>query len=193
MYQTKGAIGNLINRYRAVLKKCHLLNTFGSLAVAGMLVMGGVAPAMGYAEGTTEGLAQDNQSFSETLYDGTNDPNSDNTKAGAFTINYLTTGVTIGDGVTFSYWETQTSAGGAVKALNGFTIGDNVTFSNNKATESGWGGGALYIKLYGYDDQPSTNQEVIIGTNARFENNEAYLYGGAIALEYGKLTRQFQN
>ena len=38
---TKGAIGNLINRYKAVLKKCHLMNTFGSLAVASMLVMGG--------------------------------------------------------------------------------------------------------------------------------------------------------
>ena len=33
MKQTKGAIGNLLNRYKAVLKKCHLLNTFGSLAV----------------------------------------------------------------------------------------------------------------------------------------------------------------
>lgn len=41
MQLTKGAIGNLINRYKAVLKKCHLMNTFGSLAVAGMLVMGG--------------------------------------------------------------------------------------------------------------------------------------------------------
>ena len=41
MQLTKGAIGNLINRYKAVLKKCHLLNVFGSLAVAGMLVMGG--------------------------------------------------------------------------------------------------------------------------------------------------------
>jgi len=43
--QTQGAIGNLINRYRAVLKKCCLLNVFGSLAVAGLLVMGGVAGA----------------------------------------------------------------------------------------------------------------------------------------------------
>ena len=37
---TKGAIGNLLNRYRAVLKKYHLINTFGSLTVAAMLVMG---------------------------------------------------------------------------------------------------------------------------------------------------------
>ncbi len=40
MNLSKNAIGNLINRYKAVLKKCHLLNTFGSLAVAGMLVTG---------------------------------------------------------------------------------------------------------------------------------------------------------
>ena len=41
---TRGAIGNLINRYRAVLKKCRLMNTFGSLAVAVMLT-GGAASA----------------------------------------------------------------------------------------------------------------------------------------------------
>ena len=45
MKLTQGAIGNLINRYRAVLKKCHLLNTFGSLTVASMLVMGGAGVA----------------------------------------------------------------------------------------------------------------------------------------------------
>lgn len=37
---TKRAMGNLVNRYRSVLKKCHLINTFGSLAVAAILVMG---------------------------------------------------------------------------------------------------------------------------------------------------------
>ena len=36
---TKGAIGNLVNRYRAVLAKCNLINTFGSLAVAAALVL----------------------------------------------------------------------------------------------------------------------------------------------------------
>ena len=58
MQLTKGAIGNLINRYKAVLKKCHLMNTFGSLAVAGMLVMGGagVAGAAGAAIQHTSGV-----------------------------------------------------------------------------------------------------------------------------------------
>lgn len=50
--QTKGAIGNLVNRYRAVLKKCTLLNVFGSLAVAGAMILGGAgfAQAQDYGD-----------------------------------------------------------------------------------------------------------------------------------------------
>lgn len=55
MQLTKGAIGNLINRYKAVLKKCHLMNTFGSLAVAGMLVMGGAGVAVAVDDVALEG------------------------------------------------------------------------------------------------------------------------------------------
>jgi len=43
---TKGAIGNLINRYKAVLTKCNLINVFGSLAVASMLVAGSTGMAL---------------------------------------------------------------------------------------------------------------------------------------------------
>ena len=45
MRMTQGALGFLCKRYAAVLKKCRLLNVFGSLAVAGMLVMGGAGVA----------------------------------------------------------------------------------------------------------------------------------------------------
>ena len=62
MQLTKGAIGNLINRYKAVLKKCHLMNTFGSLAVAGMLVMGGAGVAVAAGDVALKG---------ENNYDGT--------------------------------------------------------------------------------------------------------------------------
>lgn len=41
-------MGNLINRYAAVLKKCRLLNVFGSLAMAAMLVAGAAGLAMGF-------------------------------------------------------------------------------------------------------------------------------------------------
>lgn len=40
MTLSRGAIGNLVNMYRAVLRKCRMMNVFGSLAVAGMLVAG---------------------------------------------------------------------------------------------------------------------------------------------------------
>ena len=53
---TKGAIGNLINRYKAVLKKCNLINTFGSLAVASMLVMGGAGEAKAWPFEYHEGI-----------------------------------------------------------------------------------------------------------------------------------------
>ena len=49
---TKGAIGNLVNRYRAVLKKCRLINVFGSLAVVSMLVLGSAGMAAGAVEYT---------------------------------------------------------------------------------------------------------------------------------------------
>lgn len=65
MQLTKGAIGNLINRYKAVLKKCHLMNTFGSLAVAGMLVMGGAGVAVATDDLPLEG---------EHTYDSTENP-----------------------------------------------------------------------------------------------------------------------
>ena len=45
---TKGAIGNLINRYEAVLQKCRLLNVFGSLAAALLLVAGSAGAATAF-------------------------------------------------------------------------------------------------------------------------------------------------
>ena len=39
MRMAKGAIGNLVNRYRAVLKKCYLLNTLSALAITGMCMI----------------------------------------------------------------------------------------------------------------------------------------------------------
>ena len=68
MQLTKGAIGNLINRYKAVLKKCHLLNVFGSLAVAGMLVMGGAATA-GAADYTAANRDEFNTVFEKAQQD----------------------------------------------------------------------------------------------------------------------------
>ena len=55
MKMSRGAIGNLVSRYRAVLKKCRLLNLLGTLALAGSCILSTsqVATAVEYSEDTT--------------------------------------------------------------------------------------------------------------------------------------------
>lgn len=193
MQLTKGAIGNLINRYKAVLKKCHLMNTFGSLAVAGMLVMGGAGMA-GAEESWTKPNGETAQWTNGVVPNGTvlqgtyeGFSQQEETLAGVATVDYTTTGVSVANGTTFTSNSKTAGAAGALKLLNGIKIGDNVTFTGNKATGSAWGGGAIYIKLAN-KTQPSDNRSVTIGSYAKFVNNQAQTWGGAIALEYGNLT-----
>ncbi|MCI7373076.1 MAG: hypothetical protein MSH27_02945, partial [Desulfovibrio piger] len=193
MQLTKGAIGNLINRYKAVLKKCHLMNTFGSLAVAGMLVMGGAGVAV--AEGSwtkpngetaqwTNGVVP-NGTVLQGTYKGFSQ--AEGTLAGVATVDYTTTGVSVANETTFTSNSKTAGAAGALKLLNGIKIGDNVTFTDNTAINSAWGGGAIYIKLT-KEATSSEKQQVSIGSKAKFANNQAQTWGGAIALEYGELT-----
>ncbi|WP_446423781.1 right-handed parallel beta-helix repeat-containing protein, partial [Mailhella sp.] len=72
---TKSAIGNLVNRYKAVLAKCNLINTFGSLAVASMLVLGGagVAGAATYTERQVLSNAEFSGDTFSVKYDKTTD------------------------------------------------------------------------------------------------------------------------
>lgn len=68
---TRGAFGNLVNRYRAVLDKCRLINAFGSLAVAAMLVAGGAASAEGAVDDRPYWAISSSEVTSEDInYDG---------------------------------------------------------------------------------------------------------------------------
>lgn len=131
-----------------------------------------------------DNLAQDNQIYSGTIE---NQYATSTNRGGAVTIDYSTNDVSVADNAIFQDNEVQAStAGGAIKALNGFNIGNNVQFISNKASNGGaWGAGALYIKLAN-KDIASENTTVQIGENALFQNNIAGL-GGAIGLEYGNL------
>lgn len=40
MCLTKNALGMLLQRYRSVLKRCHMLNILGGVALAGALTLG---------------------------------------------------------------------------------------------------------------------------------------------------------
>lgn len=131
-----------------------------------------------------DNLAQDNQIYSGTIE---KQYATSINRGGAVTIDYSTNGVSVADNAIFQKNEVKAStAGGAIKALNGFNIGNNVQFISNKASNGGaWGAGALYIKLAN-KDVASANTTVQIGENALFQNNIAGL-GGAIGLEYGNL------
>lgn len=131
-----------------------------------------------------DNLAQDNQIYSGTIE---KQYATSTNRGGAVTIDYSTNDVSVADNAIFQKNEVQAStAGGAIKALNGFNIGNNVQFISNKASNGGaWGAGALYIKLAN-KDIASENTTVQIGENALFQNNIAGL-GGAIGLEYGNL------
>ncbi len=63
MTLSKNAIGNLLNRYKAVLSKCRILNTFGTLAITGMLVMGGAGIAGAAAQNWSDGKEHTVSSF----------------------------------------------------------------------------------------------------------------------------------
>lgn len=127
-------------------------------------------------------LATNGMELSGTYKNGVNDSSA---RAGAYTVDYKTSGVTVADGTTFSNNVTLVSAGGALKLLNGIQIGDDVKFINNRTEDKGFGGGAMYIKLSRKGTQsPATKVE--IGDHVNFRGNTSAL-GGAIALEYGDL------
>ena len=169
MQLTKGAIGNLINRYKAVLKKCHLMNTFGSLAVAGMLIMGGAGvAAAGAAGGTTEpaGKSQivinknsENKALTGT-YEGYKHENG-----GVISVSNDATGVTITNS---SFTGNKASVGGAIFNDGQISI-TGTKFDNNIANSVG---GALSSTT---TQTASTNI-----SNSVFTNNHSVYDGGAI-------------
>ena len=85
---TKGAIGNLVNKYRAVLKKCRLLNLFGSLALTGALTVGaagmaGAAPAPAPWNGETVTIGTGETKSVSVLFDSVMDKDQSGGKKGA--------------------------------------------------------------------------------------------------------------
>ena len=153
MQLTKGAIGNLINRYKAVLKKCHLMNTFGSLAVAACLVMGGA----GVAAGATDRLINDD---TKTINGDSFDSNTATYNGGAIYNN--ANGKLTVNGATFKS-NTATYNGGAIYNTDTLTVNGG-SFKSNMAKN----GGAIW------------NNSMATITDATFNSNEVGDNGGAI-------------
>ena len=178
MQLTKGAIGNLINRYKAVLKKCHLMNTFGSLAVAACLVMGGA----GVAAGATDRLINDDtKTINGDSFDSTMSINNGgaiyNKANGKLTVN----------GATFKS-NTATSNGGAIYNTDTLTVNGG-SFKSNMAKNGGaiWNNSMATITDATFDSNKATsnggaiqNSDMLTVTDGKFDNNKANKYGGAI-------------
>ena len=158
MQLTKGAIGNLINRYKAVLKKCHLMNTFGSLAVAGMLVMGGAAAAGAAAPDVALGAGGS--------YDKTNEVNH-LMGGGLYKDNQLTADTPVATDITL------TVEGGSISEIIGgsYISGTNADYKN--ATH-----GTITTTISG----KTTSAEFVVGGSKLANNDGATLETGTTAV-----------
>ena len=175
---TKGAIGNLVNRYRAVLKKCHLINTFGSLAVASMLVMGGAAVAMGGTQTAVERslLSYTGDGFLENFdaVDTTNGTFDWKNTDGVLTIK--ATNQQPGDlGVVTNLYKDSDNGTLDTVSSKGMAITGS-TFEHNKNSNGGaavslWGNGGTGTEALSHSISDTT-----------FTGNESTNLGGAVAI-----------
>ena len=157
MQLTKGAIGNLINRYKAVLKKCHLMNTFGSLAVAGMLVMGGAGMAVA--------ADLDLPLEGEHTYDSEKNPNVNHLMGGWLVKDAATAGDAKGD-------ITLTVNGGTIsEIIGGSYVKANSAF-NGKLTH-----GTITTTIEG-----TTSSQFVVGGSKIANSENAHLKTGDISL-----------
>lgn len=155
MQLTKGAIGNLINRYKAVLKKCHLMNTFGSLAVAGMLVMGGAGMAVAAKDVPLEG---------ENNYDSKTE------------VNHLMGGWLVNDAAT-----AEAAKGDITLTVNGGTISEIIGGSYvkaNSAFNETLTHGTITTTISG----STTSSQFVVGGSKIANSEKANLKTGDISL-----------
>lgn len=157
MQLTKGAIGNLINRYKAVLKKCHLLNVFGSLAVAGMLVMGGAGVAV---------AAEDVALGAGGSYDKTVEVNH-LMGGGLYKDNKLTPDTAVASDITLSV------EGGSISEIIGGSYISGTNADYKKATH-----GTITTTISG----ETTSAEFVVGGSKLANNDGATLETGTTAV-----------
>lgn len=107
---SRNALGNLANRYRAVLRKCHLLNAFGTLLLAGSCICGTTLYATAAdVDGTGNG-------GKVTINGGTYD-----TVTGFAEEHYNNSGTIIGDATS-----NAVASGANVSISNGAVISGNI-------------------------------------------------------------------
>ena len=167
MQLTKGAIGNLINRYKAVLKKCHLMNTFGSLAVAGMLIMGGAGVAVAEDTPTTAyngqpstlsngsngkhifvgGTINNIESLNPDSYFGTfTDPTSITVTKGTYNWDIYAGSLAVANGSAEGLKKTSATSGSTKLVINGGTFEGAELAGGGSASTTGTGVASVTVQ-----------------------------------------------
>lgn len=205
MQLTQGAIGNLINRYRAVLRKCRLMNVFGSLAVAGMLVMGGAgmaAAASASAPWTEKKVTIDAPQTVNSLYDFEYDFDQCNARNIVTEKLHITDGgsLAITDGGRLAHYlyqgESTKTGLDVIMAGGSLTVGDGSTFTSIDANTIAIRGGTVNLKgglsnnwangsyIGGYRGVDITGGKITMsGDNSEiFAGNHLYITGGEIIM-----------
>lgn len=205
MQLTQGAIGNLINRYRAVLRKCRLMNVFGSLAVAGMLVMGGAgmaAAAPASAPWTKKEVTIDASQTVNSLYDFEYDVDQGNARNIATEKLHITDGgsltITGGGRLAHYLYQGESTKTGLDVIMDGgsLTVGDGSTFTSIDANTIAISGGTVNLKgslsnnwangsyIGGYRGVDITGGKITMsGDNSEiFAGNHLYITGGEIIM-----------
>ncbi len=155
--QTRNALSNLKNRYKAVLKKCHILNTFGSLALFSLLTLSAGLASADFAHSTSlnEAVLSENISLYELNADELISSSLDSMNGTSLII----------DGKNFSISSDNDSTGISLE------IGQTLTVSNL----ANWSG--FYTHSYG---ALFNNDGTINLNNSLFSNNHARGGGGVL-------------
>ncbi len=182
MALTKNALGNLINRYRSVLRKCRLINAFGSLAAA-------VSIVAVIAWTPFVGLAAEDKGGTDTLvtgwYVGSNGSNdNDDVVVGSTKYTSAAGGYArTSESVTAERNTLTIESGGSLtNAYGGFahTEGENKTATASSNALTIKSGGSLNNAYGGY----ATLKSGVTGTAAA-DSNTLTIDGRVVGIVYG--------
>lgn len=173
---TKRAIGNLLNRYRSVLKKCRFINTFGSLAVAAMLVMG---TASGEVFSQTIGYDVTSPASTGPTVSGTdNSPQADARGINAFAVGEHDIPATITRAEATATGTQEARSFGVLSESNTggpLTVRlDSLEISSQATTEDGEG---RSFGIYSYDNSTVSMKGGSVTSSAQSNNGDSTAYG----------------
>ena len=167
---TQGAMGNLINRYRAVLRKCRVKNAMNRIVLAGALLaaplfaegLSSVTGGTGMAWAGTYSLDNQAQDFAHTGKSQTGDAESSGLTGSVGTEH-------AGDSIYGGLATTPSS-----QSYDSIASGNNLTIEGDSSTSFSKTAIAGYASNWGNGSSTASNNNLTV-TNALFDNNGAYI------------------